>query len=104
MLVIFHDHQLPKETDVCVRQRETGVMVRSRLELFETLGILGKAKMVLMGYANTDTVLLVKHEKPVAPSVEINYQNQVVYLKTTVEVDETRALVEQAIEMIKDLV
>lgn len=104
MLIIKHDHMLPTGVDICLRVKEDGLMVRSRSEIFETLAILGKAKKVLLGMEEEGHTAILHYEPPVAPTMEIWYEDCKVLVRSTVENDEAIKMVNEAIEMVKKVI
>lgn len=104
MFIMKNDHTLPVGVDVCLRTNEDGLMVRARGEIFETLAILGKAKMALLGMCENGKVAMICYDSPVAPSVQISYRNYNVLVSSTVENDKAIEMVNEAIEMVKKVI
>ena len=104
MLIIKHDHTLPKNIDICLRKSEQGMMIRSRNDIFETFAILGKSKKVLLGIESEGQVTVVNFDKAVAATVEIRYKDLKVDVRRTVKNEEAIKMVNEAIEMVKKVI
>lgn len=101
MLIVKNDHMLPEEVYITIRLNKRGLMIRSKEDIFETLAVLGKSKKALLGLdENLKFQRTISNEQ----KIEIRYGSSTVDIRSTSDCEETRDIIDQAIELFKKVI